>query len=68
MKYGVKLNPSNLQAHLDIEADLHRINTGIINFVLKVNRGNLVDYVIYENLSARNTQLTVAPTDRETSG
>lgn len=68
MKYGVQLNPNNLQAHLDIEADIHRIRTGIVNFVIKVNRSNIVDYVIYENLSARNTKLTVTPTDRETGG
>jgi len=65
MKYGVKLNPKNLQAHLDIESDIQRIKNGTINFVLKVNRGNLVDYVIYE--SVRDTEFTASLANRKTS-
>ena len=58
-----RLNPKNLQAHLDIESDIQRIRNGTINFVLKINRGNLVDYVIYESL--RDTEFTASLVDRK---
>jgi len=61
----VKLNPNNIQAHLDIEADIQRIKNGVINFVIKVNRTDLVDYVLYESI--RPQELTATPTDRKAS-
>lgn len=67
-RYNVKLNPNNLQVHLDIEADIQRIQNGVINFVIKVNRKDIVDYVLYENITARNTQFTVTPVNRKAGG
>jgi len=63
LKYAVKLNPSNLKVHLDIESDIQRIKNGLFNIVIKVNRELIIDYVVYENLSTVNTELTVAPLD-----
>lgn len=60
MKYEVKLNPDNLDMHLYIEGDAQRIKNGLFNFVLKVNRGIIVDYVCYENI---NPQLGITYTD-----
>lgn len=61
MKYGVTLNPKNLKPHLDIEGDIQRIKNGTFNIVIKVNRELIIDYVVYENLTTRNTELTVTP-------
>jgi len=63
-----RLNPNNLQAHLDIEADIARIHNGILNFVVKVNRSNLIDYVIYENVTTRNAKPVATSSYRKTSG
>jgi len=61
MKYGIKLNPQNLKPHLDIESDIQRIKNGTFNIVVKVNRKLIIDYVVYENISTCNTELTVTP-------
>lgn len=63
MRYQVKLNPSNLQAHLDIEGDIQRIRDGVVNIVIKINRELITDYVIYENDNANGAEFTVAPID-----
>jgi len=60
-KYAIKLNPDNLKVHLDIESDIQRIKNGLFNIVIKVNRELIIDYVVYENLSTCNTELTIAP-------
>ena len=61
MKYGIKLNPQNLKPHLDIESDIQRIKNGTFNIVVKFNRKLIIDYVVYENISTCNTELTVTP-------
>lgn len=61
MKYGVTLNPQNLKVHLDIESDIQRIKNGTFNIVIKVNRELIIDYVVYENISTANKELTVTP-------
>ena len=66
MKYGIKLNPNNLQAHLDVEEDIAKQKNGIFTLVIKVNRGNICDYVQYQNTITRNTQFTATLTHRET--
>lgn len=57
MKYAIKLNPKNLDMHLEIEKDIQRIKSGLFNFVIKINRGVIVDYVLYENYTF-DTELT----------
>lgn len=62
MRYEVKLNPENLEMHLCIESDAHRIKNGLFNFVIKVNRGVITDYVVYEDLATTSvTELTITP-------
>lgn len=68
MKYGITLNPNNLQAHLDIEEDIATQKNGIFTVVIKLNRGNICDYVNYQNFTTRNTQFTATPVNRETRG
>lgn len=62
MKYGVTLNPKNLKPHLDIESDIQRVKNGMFNIVIKINRELIIDYVIYENNTTEDKELTITPT------
>ena len=60
MKYSIKLNPSNLKPHLDIESDIQRTKDGSMTIVVKINRELIIDYVIYEN-DTSTPELTLTP-------
>lgn len=53
MKYELKIRPHNMQAHLDIEKDIDKKKDGVFTFVLRVNAGNIVDYVLMEYIDAK---------------
>lgn len=43
------IKPTNQQAHVDIEKDINRQKDGVFTFYIKVDNGNIVDYVYLEN-------------------
>jgi len=48
MKHDLTIRRHNIQAHLDIEKDIQARKDGLFTFILRVNGGNIVDYVIME--------------------
>lgn len=53
MKYELSIREHNVQPHLDIESDLALKKDGLFTFILRVNNGNIVDYVVLEHADAR---------------
>jgi len=45
-----KIRQSNVMAHLDIERDIKKTKNGLFTFTLRVNSGNICDYVNYKNV------------------
>lgn len=73
MNYSLEIRKHNQQAHLDIESDIKARKDGLFTFTLRVNNGNIVDYVVYEYADARKylvlkkiviEEFAVARTDR----
>lgn len=48
---GIVIRQHNKQAHLDIVKDMIKQKEGIFTFILRINAGNIVDYVLMENES-----------------
>ena len=53
MKYELSIRDHNIQPHIDIEDDLQTKKNGLFTFILRVNNGNIVDYVVMEYKDAR---------------
>lgn len=53
MKYDLSIRDHNLEPHLDIEKDIDSKKNGLFTFILRVNNGNIVDYVVLEYKDAR---------------
>jgi len=51
MKYNLWVRTHNLQAHRDIDADMMAKKNGLFTFTIKVNNGNIVDYMCMETES-----------------
>lgn len=49
MKHSFLVRKSNIIPHLDIEKDIKAHKDGIFTMTLRVNQGNIVDYVNYIN-------------------
>lgn len=49
MIYSLTIREHNKQAHIDIQNDVENKKNGLFTFVLKVNSGNIVDYLVLEN-------------------
>lgn len=47
--YGIEIRVHNLQVHKDIEIDLCKIKKGVMTFTLRVNDGNIMDYLVLEH-------------------
>ncbi len=54
MKYNLSIREHNIKAHLDIEKDLGEKRDGLFSFVLRINGGNIVDYVLMEQEDGKN--------------
>lgn len=52
MKYSFKVKAQNIPCHLDIERDLKGQRNGVFTFTLRVNQGQIMDYVNYNNPAA----------------
>ena len=48
MIYSLTIREHNKQAHFDIDKDIIRKQNGLFTFVIRVNNGNIVDYVTLE--------------------
>jgi hypothetical protein len=38
----------NIPAHVDLERDITRVGNGLLSFTIKVNNGNITDYIVME--------------------
>ena len=48
MNYQLSINQHNIKPHLDIERDIQNKKNGLFTFNLRINQGNIEDYVQYE--------------------
>lgn len=53
MRYGLSLSKKNIRAHLDIERDIQKTNTGMFTFTIRINDGDIVDYAPVEYIDAK---------------
>lgn len=53
MNYGIEIKENNQRPHIDIEKDIAERKNGLFTFIIKVNNGNIVDYVVVEYADAR---------------
>jgi hypothetical protein len=51
-KYSFKVRRGNIKPHLDIEQDIKKQVNGLFTCTLRVNQGNVVDYVNYRNIAS----------------
>jgi hypothetical protein len=51
MKYDLTINQHNIKPHLDIERDIQTKKEGLLTFNLRVNQGNIEDYVTYRTVT-----------------
>ena len=47
MKYDFNVNIKNIPCHLDVEKDLKEQSNGLFTITLRVNQGEIKDYVNY---------------------
>jgi len=45
MQYSVVISEHNQQPHLDIEAEVQKLKSGLFTFIIRVADGNIVDVV-----------------------
>lgn len=48
MNYALSIRDHNIKAHLDIEEEVKLRQNGLFTFTLRVNNGNIVDFVVTE--------------------
>ena len=74
MKYELSIRDHNVKPHLDIEKEIDLKKNGLFTFQLRVNNGNIVDFLLFEYKDARHylqlkkiviEEYTVAYTDRD---
>lgn len=53
IQYDLEIRPHNQQAHIDIENDLQAKKNGLFTFIIRVNGGNIVDYILMEQDDGR---------------
>lgn len=54
MQYEIEVRPKNIPAYVDIEHDIQRQQNGLFTFTVRVNNGNVVDYVVTEYVPSSN--------------
>src|SRR4051812_33415475 len=47
-QYNLTISEHNKQAHTDIEHDIEKQKDGLFTFILRVDKGNIVDYNVVE--------------------
>lgn len=48
IQYSLEIRKHNQEVHRDIEEDLSKITKGVMTFTIRVNDGNIMDYVVLE--------------------
>lgn len=56
MHYDLEIRPHNLEAHKDIAVEMLHKQTGLFTFILRVNNGNIVDFVTMESVTYESNQ------------
>jgi len=56
MTHDLSIREHNWKPHTDIEQDISSKKNGLFSFVLRVNAGNIVDYVLIEHSDASEYQ------------
>jgi len=54
--YEINITKHNQQAHTSIDSDITSLSNGLFTFQLRVNDGNIVDYIVFENEGPATTQ------------
>lgn len=49
----VKIAEDNIEVHKDIAEDIEKAKDGLFTFTLRVNAGNIVDYVRIKNIEPK---------------
>ena len=49
MKDDLQIRESNWQIHRDLDLDILAKKQGVFSFVLRVNNGEICDYIVLEN-------------------
>ncbi|OGK67161.1 hypothetical protein A2377_00805 [Candidatus Roizmanbacteria bacterium RIFOXYB1_FULL_41_27] len=47
--YAIVIRAHNRDVHSDIERDIGKVKAGVFIFTLRVNDGNIIDYVVLEH-------------------
>ena len=59
IKYILEISQHNVKPHLDIERSIGVKQNGIFTFNLRVNRGNIEDYVQFETVTYASYQSVI---------
>jgi hypothetical protein len=54
LKYDLTIRERNIVPHIDIEKDIKETGDGLFTFTLRVNNGNIVDYVNFKNIQPKD--------------
>jgi len=58
MQYSLTIREYNKQAHIDIDKSIIKKRDGLFTFVIRVNKGNIVDYIEMENDTYRDFEIS----------
>lgn len=53
MDYNFNIRKHNVLPHLDIEKDLSTKTNGLFTFTLRINKGDIVDYNLTEQIDVK---------------
>lgn len=53
MSYNLSIREWNLKPHIDVESDIQKQKDGLFTFTIRLNNGNIVDYVVTQHVNPR---------------
>ena len=48
LPYNLEIKPQNKQFHYDLDMDILAKKNGLFSFVIKINDGNIIDYIVLD--------------------
>lgn len=57
LPYELHIKNSNLQFHKDLDADMVHKGNGMFSFVIKLNNGDIIDYITLDYESTEGLEL-----------
>jgi hypothetical protein len=54
MKYDLTINQHNIKPHLDIQKGIEDKKNGLYTFSIRVNQGDIEDFVIFETVTIKD--------------